>query len=70
MFKVSGVAKCELGCTIKKYLLGVFLTTGAKYDGIDEKDIKGMNAYAAEHFGVNGGIAQQYLFYYIRGLDE
>ena len=38
--------------------------------GIDEKDIKGMNAYAAEHFGVNGGIAQQYLFYYIRGLDE
>lgn len=38
--------------------------------GIDEKDIKGMNAYAAEHFGVNGGIAQQYLFYYIRGLDD
>ena len=38
--------------------------------GIDEKDIKGMNAYAAEHFGINGGIAQQYLFYYIRGLDE
>ena len=29
-----------------------------------------MNAYAAEHFGVHGGIAQQYLFYYIRGLDE
>lgn len=38
--------------------------------GIDEKDIKGMNAYAAEHFGINGGIAQQYLFYYIRGLEE
>ena len=38
--------------------------------GIDEKDIKGMNAYAAEHFGENGGIAQQYLFYYIRGLEE
>ena len=38
--------------------------------GIDEKDIKGMNAYAAEHFGVNGGIAQQYLFYYIRSLDD
>ena len=38
--------------------------------GIDEKDIKGMNAYAAEHFGANGGIAQQYLFYYIRGLDD
>ena len=38
--------------------------------GIDEKDIKGMNTYAAEHFGVNGGIAQQYLFYYIRSLEE
>ena len=38
--------------------------------GIDEKDIKGMNAYAAEHFGENGGIAQQYLFYYIRSLEE
>ena len=38
--------------------------------GIDEKDIKGMNTYATEHFGVNGGIAQQYLFYYIRGLDD
>ena len=38
--------------------------------GIEEKDIKGMNAYAAEHFGANGGIAQQYLFYYIRGLDD
>ena len=39
------------------------------YD-IEEKDIKAMNRYAAEHFGENGGIAQQYLFYYIRGLDE
>ena len=38
--------------------------------GIDEKDIKGMNSYAAEHFGENGGIAQQYLFYYIRSLEE
>lgn len=37
---------------------------------IDEKDVKAMNQYAAEHFGKNGGIAQQYLFYYIRGLEE
>ena len=37
---------------------------------IEEKDIKGMSAYAKEHFGENGGIAQQYLFYYIRGLEE
>lgn len=34
--------------------------------GIDENDVKAMNAYAAENFGEYGGIAQQYLFYYIR----
>lgn len=36
--------------------------------GIDEKDVKSMQSYAAEHFGKYGGIAQQYLFYYIRSL--
>lgn len=36
--------------------------------GIEEKNIKDMNTYAAEHFGEYGGIAQQYLFYYIRDL--
>lgn len=35
--------------------------------GIDEKDVKTMKSYAADHFGEHGGIAQQYLFYYIRG---
>lgn len=39
------------------------------YD-IDEKDVKAMKDYAKKHFGENGGIAQQYLFYYIRGLDK
>ncbi len=34
--------------------------------GIAEKDVKAMAAYAEEHFGEHGGIAQQYLFYYIR----
>lgn len=40
--------------------------------GIDEKDVKGMRNYATEHFGEYGGIAQQYLFYYIthRGHKE
>ncbi len=33
---------------------------------IEEKDVKAMSSYAAEHFGEYGGIAQQYLFYYIR----
>jgi len=36
--------------------------------GIEEKDMKSMASYAAEHFGKYGGIAQQYLFYYIRSL--
>ncbi len=38
--------------------------------GIDEKNLKAMERYAAEHFGKYGGYAQQYLFYYIRGLAE
>ena len=33
--------------------------------GIDENDAKAMQQYAADHFGAYGGIAQQYLFYYI-----
>jgi len=33
---------------------------------IEEKDMKKMQDFAAETFGVYGGIAQQYLFYYIR----
>ncbi|MDO4546049.1 MAG: DNA glycosylase, partial [Bacillota bacterium] len=33
--------------------------------GLDEKDMKGMAHFAAERFGQHGGIAQQYLFYYI-----
>lgn len=36
--------------------------------GIEEKDVKSMQDYAKEHFGEHGGIAQQYLFYYIRSL--
>jgi len=33
---------------------------------IEEKDMKKMQDFAVETFGVYGGIAQQYLFYYIR----
>ena len=33
--------------------------------GMDEGDMKAMADFAAEHFGEYGGIAQQYLFYYI-----
>ena len=33
--------------------------------GIDENDMKAMASFAEENFGQYGGIAQQYLFYYI-----
>lgn len=40
--------------------------------GFDEKDVKGMAAFAAEKFAPYGGIAQQYLFYFIthKGVDK
>ncbi|MEG1583528.1 MAG: DNA glycosylase [Anaerovorax sp.] len=38
--------------------------------GIPTKDGVAMKGYAQEHFGEYGGIAQQYLFYYIRKLEE
>ena len=34
--------------------------------GIDEEDSDAMRAYSENNFGEYGGIAQQYLFYYIR----
>lgn len=34
--------------------------------GIEENDLKTMTNFAAETFGEYGGIAQQYLFYYMR----
>jgi N-glycosylase/DNA lyase len=34
--------------------------------GFDESDIRGMQAFAEEHFGELAGYAQQYLFYYYR----
>jgi N-glycosylase/DNA lyase len=33
---------------------------------IDENGLKAMREYAALHFGDYGGIAQQYLFHYMR----
>lgn len=37
---------------------------------IDENDSAAMLAYASEHFSRYGGIAQQYLFYYIREMTK
>ncbi len=38
--------------------------------GIAENDIRAMSEYARANFGEYGGIAQQYLFYYIRSLEK
>lgn len=37
---------------------------------IEEGNVKKMQAYAAEYFGEYGGIAQQYLFYYMREISK
>lgn len=41
-----------------------------KLYGFEEKDVKGMEAFAKERFGDLGGIAQQYLFYYMRNFSN
>ena len=35
-----------------------------------EEDVQGMQSFAEAKFGALGGFAQQYLFYYIRELEE
>ncbi|MCL1982977.1 MAG: 8-oxoguanine DNA glycosylase [Clostridiales bacterium] len=37
--------------------------------GIDESNTKAMAEYAGKNFGRHGGIAQQYLFYYMKSLE-
>lgn len=40
-----------------------------RFYGFEEKDKAGMDNFAKEHFGEYAGLAQQYLFYYIRCMD-
>lgn len=42
----------------------------ARMYGFREDDLQGMQNFAEDKFGALGGFAQQYLFYYIRGLEE
>lgn len=42
----------------------------AKMYDMDEGDVQGMQSFAEAKFGALGGFAQQYLFYYIRQLEE
>lgn len=41
-----------------------------RFYGFEEKDKAGMDRFAREHFGKYAGLAQQYLFYYIRCLES
>ena len=41
-----------------------------KYYNLQEENNKGINEFVAEHFGKYAGIAQQYLFYYIRNVEH
>ena len=41
-----------------------------RFYGFEEGDKAGMDAFAKEHFGEYAGLAQQYLFYYIRCIDK
>ena len=38
----------------------------AQMYGFEENDVKGMTSFAADRFGELSGLAQQYLFYFIR----
>ncbi|MEI8216665.1 MAG: DNA glycosylase [Eubacteriales bacterium] len=64
------VANCTMLFSMEKYEsfpidVWVKRVMGRLY-GLDEKDLKGIEQFAAEKFGKYGGFAQQYLFYYIR----
>lgn len=67
------VANCILLFSMKKYEsfpidVWVKRVMNRLYD-IDEGDMKAMALFAKDKFGNYGGIAQQYLFYYIRMIS-
>lgn len=58
LFGLSRVEAFPIDVWVKRVMHEVY--------GFKENDLKGMKAFASENFGKFGGIAQQYLFYYIR----
>lgn len=64
------VANCIMLFALKKrdaFPIDVWMKKVMNYlYGFDEKDVKGMQAFAKKTFGDVAGIAQQYLFYYMR----
>ena len=57
LFSMGKVDRFPVDVWVKKVMNRLY--------GIDENDIKAMTKFAAENFGDYGGMAQQYLFYYI-----
>lgn len=62
LFSMRKTASFPLDVWIKRVMHQLY--------GISAGDTKAMAAYAQEHFGEYGGIAQQYLFHYIRQKDR
>jgi len=62
LFSMGRVDRFPVDVWVKKVMNKLY--------GIDESDVKTMTSFAAETFGRYGGIAQQYLFYYITHNKE
>ena len=62
LFGLGRMDSFPLDVWMKRVMAGLY--------GFGEKDVKGMTAFAAEKFGPYGGLAQQYLFYYITHFPE
>ena len=64
------VANCILLFSLKKrdaFPIDVWMKKVMNHlYGFEEEDVKGMEKFASETFGDVAGIAQQYLFYYMR----
>lgn len=57
LFSMGKIDRFPIDVWVKKVMNQLY--------GIDENDLKAMEKFAACNFGQYGGIAQQYLFYYI-----
>lgn len=60
LFGLSRVDAFPIDVWVKKIMNDMY--------GFELNDTKGMHAFASEHFGEIGGLAQQYLFHYYRNV--
>lgn len=58
LFGLSRIESFPVDVWVKRVMHEVY--------GLSESDARGMKKYAAEHFGPYGGLAQQYLFFWVR----